>query len=95
MNRYRRDQRIRGGKCLATNDSITRIREAIRVGSLRNRGHTLKENERLDTLAARFLGDSSLWWVLAATSNIGWGLQAPPGTQIYIPLDLEKLFSLV
>ena len=32
-----------------------------------------------------FYKDSRFWWVLAAASDIGWGLQVPPGTIINIP----------
>jgi hypothetical protein len=95
MNRYRSDRRIKGGKLLATNDSINKIKNAIRNGTIKSRSYRSKENERLDTLAGRFLGDSRLWWVLAATSEIGWGLQIPPGTLINIPVSLDKINALV
>ena len=95
MNRYRSDRRIKGGKLLATNDSVNKIKNAIRNGTIKSRRYRSKENERLDTLAGRFLGDSRLWWVLAATSEIGWGLQIPPGTLINIPVSLDKINALV
>ena len=95
MNRYRSDNRIRGGLTLATNESIVRLRNAVRDDRINMRTHIVKENERLDSLAFRFLGDSKLWWVLAACSGIGWSLQVPPGTRISIPLNMEIIDTLM
>ncbi len=95
MNRYRSDRRIRGGSVLATNQSVNRIKTAVRDGRLKTKRYKLKEGERLDVIAQRFLGDGRLWWVLAACSNIGWGLQVPPGTLINIPTQFEKLNGLI
>lgn len=95
MNRYRSDRRIRGGSVLATNQSINRIKTAVRDGRLKVKRYKMKEGERLDTLANRFLGDGRLWWVLAACSNIGWALQVPPGTLISVPTQFEKLNGLI
>ena len=95
MNRYRSDRRIRGGSVLATNQSINRIKTAVRDGRLPVKRYKMKEGERLDILANRFLGDGRLWWVLAACSNIGWALQVPPGTLINIPTQFEKLNGLI
>ena len=55
----------------------------------------MKEGERLDTLANRFLGDGRLWWAIAACSQIGWGLQVPPGTIIKIPVNLSQVFGVI
>jgi nucleoid-associated protein YgaU len=42
--------------------------------------------ERLDTLADRFYGDSTLWWVIAAANGIGKGtLRVPRGIKLRIP----------
>ena len=93
--RYRSDRRIRAGKCHATSDAVNKIRMAYRNNRIKCTVYTIKENERLDTLAARFLGDATLWWVLAATSSIGWIMQVPPGTQINIPRSLEQVMAMV
>jgi len=95
MNRYRSDRRIRGGTLLATNSSINKIKNGIRNGTIKTRMYKTKESERLDIIANKFLGDGRLWWVLAAVSNIGWGLQVPPGTIIQIPQDLQRINALV
>jgi hypothetical protein len=94
-SRYRTDRRIRGGRCLASHGIVNSIRQAIRNGSISTSPYTSKEGERLDILAARFLGDSTMWWVLAASSNIGWSLQIPPGTQINIPNDISRINAVI
>ena len=95
MNRYRSDRRIRGGKLLATNDSINKIKNGIRNGTIKCKRYKTKESERLDIIAAKYLGDGRLWWVLAAASNIGWALQIPPGTIINVPIQIERINALV
>jgi len=54
----------------------------------------LEESRRLDQLAGQVYGDASYWWVLAAASRIGWGLQVPAGTIIVIP-DLGTVLGLL
>lgn len=95
MNRYRSDRRIKGGSLLASNESVNKIKSAIRNGTLKYKRYKSKEGERLDIIAAKYLGDGRLWWVLAACSNIGWALQIPPGTIIQIPVGLERVNALV
>jgi hypothetical protein len=94
MRRYRKDKPIKGGKLIATAGTIATIRRSVSNKSLHCSEYVTKEFERLDTLAGRFLGDGRLWWVLAATSNIGWGLQVPPGTSIQIPQDLARIRAM-
>jgi len=94
MRRYNRDQRIAGGK-LQSAKAVVRIRKAIELGLIRTRIVVLKESQRLDHLAQEHLGNSHLWWVLAATSDIGWGLQLPPGTVINVPIDINSIQTIV
>ena len=82
------------GTRFGTSRSHVTIRQAIVDGILSHKPMVLKGFERLDTIAGKFYGDSSLWWVIAAASNIGWGLQVPPGTIINIP-DLTQVQSLL
>ena len=82
MRRYRKDRPIRGGRMLATASGMSNVRRAVRSGTLVTTKYTSKEGDRLDNLAAIYLGDSRLWWVLAATSGIGWSLQLPPGLSL-------------
>lgn len=94
MRRYTRDQRIAGGK-LQTSKTTTRIRRARELGLIPTREIPLKESQRLDHLAQEHLGNSHLWWVLAALSDIGWGLQVPAGTIIRVPLEINSIRSIV
>lgn len=95
MNRYRSDRRIRGGKLLATNTSIRNIRNGIRSGRIKTRFVRTKEGERLDIIAAKYLGDARLWWVVAACSGVGWAMQVPPGTVLNIPVNIAEISALI
>ena len=94
VNRYASDSFI-GGKILGVNRGLPRLRDAIANGTVATTAITIKEGERLDTLAGRYYGDGRLWWVIAAASNIGWWLQVPPGTVIVIPTDIGQVMSVV
>lgn len=94
MKRYTRDQRIAGGK-LQTAKAVVRIRRAKELGLIRTKQIVIKESQRLDHLAAEHLGSSHLWWVLAALSDIGWGMQIPPGVVINVPIDMRPISKLV
>ena len=95
MNRYRSDRRIRGGKLLATNTSIRNIRNGIRSGRIKTRFVRTKEGERLDIIAAKYLGDARLWWIVAACSGVGWAMQVPPGTVLNIPVNIAEISALI
>jgi hypothetical protein len=56
---------------------------------------TTKESERLDIVAGEYYGDGTLWWIIAAASGIGWGLQVPPGIELIIPSDIGQIEALV
>jgi hypothetical protein len=71
------------------------LREAAINGRLSVREDVLREGERLDTIAGMEYGDSRLWWVIAGSSGIGWGLQVPPGTALLIPTNLAQVAVLV
>ena len=46
------------------------------------------QNDRLDNLAARFLGDAALFWMIADANGVidPWALTLVPGAVIRIPL---------
>jgi hypothetical protein len=94
MRRYNRDQRISGGK-LQSAQAVSRIRRARDFGLLPTKEVILQSSQRLDHLAHEYLGDSKLWWVLAALSDIGWAMQLPPGTIVLIPIDMGPIKSIV
>ena len=93
MNRYTNATQIMGGVALSSTSNTETIRAAIANGTLGFAQRVLKENERLDHIAGQAYGDSTMWWVIAAASSIGWGLQVPAGTLITIPnkAQVEKL----
>jgi hypothetical protein len=92
MRRYSGASLMSGGTRYGTNETVYNIRRAISSGALKCREQSLSETQRLDVLAGIEYGDSSLWWIIAAASNIGWGLQVPPGILIKIPTleDVRK-----
>lgn len=94
VSRYSRAPVLELGKRYGTSRAIEVIRNGLQNGTIRSRELTLQGFERLDVLAGREYGDGRYWWVIAAASNIGWGVQAPPGTLIRIP-NLEDVLSLV
>jgi len=95
MSRYSRDNLVSQGRAFGTAGGVNRIRLAIRQNQIALKQITMKEDTRLDVLAGREYGDASLWWVIAAASNIGWGLQVPAGTRILIPTTLSQIADLV
>lgn len=94
MSRYTRNRLIKGGKGISTNNVIPVLRAARDSGFLETYTIVLTEGQRVDQLAARYLGDGSLWWVIAALSNIGWNMQVPPGTNVTIPASIQQVFIL-
>lgn len=94
MRRYSKDKRIRGAK-LESAKTVNAIRRANEYGLIPTREVVLTESQRLDHLAHEFLGNSRLWWVLAALSNVGWGLQLPPGTIINVPTDITSVKTII
>jgi hypothetical protein len=95
FSRYRRENKIAGGEQLRAALCLSTLRSALKNGRLIPVNQViLTGNDRLDTLAGKFYGDGSYWWVLAAASEIGWGLQVPPGTVINV-LNLSDVEALV
>jgi len=95
VSRYRRSSRIKAGTQLSTSNISALIYSNVREGNITTFNYVLKEGERLDQLAGRYLGNGDLWWVIAAASGIGWMLQAAPGTRIKIPDNVGQIMSYV
>ena len=95
ISRYSNDASIKGGRLLKTAGATTRIRLAYNTGRIVCKERILKESERIDHVAAQELGDGRLWWVIAAVSGIGWGMQLPPGTILKIPTNLTIVAEVV
>ena len=94
FSRYNRAPKLNFGQQQGTSNAHEIIRLAIKNNRLPVKQIILKGAERLDTLAGSIYGDASYWWILAAASDIGWGLQVPAGTVINIP-NLEAVAQLV
>ena len=94
-SRYNRTPRILGGTQLATSRITGVLYENSKNGNIATFGYVLKEGERLDHLAGRFFGNGDLWWVIAATSGIGWMPQVPAGTRVKIPENIDQVMLFV
>jgi hypothetical protein len=94
MRRYKSDRTISGTK-LSTHQATVNIRRAMELGFIEYNEVVLREGQRLEHVAYRHLGSADLWWVLAATSGIGWAMQIPPGTVIRVPTDMSTIEALV
>lgn len=85
FSRYSRTPVLDYGRQYGTGVAAVAIRAAIKDGRIKTKQILVRGKERLDTLAGSIYGDARYWWVLAAASDIGWGMQVPPGTVINIP----------
>lgn len=95
FSRYGRTPILDLGAQFGTSRAIEAIRKGIASGQIKvTKEITARGAERLDTISGVVYGDSRYWWVLAAASDIGWGMQIPPGTIIRVPL-LNDISALV
>lgn len=94
LSRYVRTPLIDLGSQYGTPFAIQNIRAAVKSGQLSVTPIVVRGAERLDTIAGNIYGDSRYWWILAAASDIGWGLQIPVGTIINVP-DLADVSNIV
>jgi len=83
----------RSGGYFGTSSAKRVVKKLIANGTVSVRIEALQESERLDIVAHRVYGDASLWWVIAAASNIGWGLQVPPGVRLVIPVNVNPIID--
>ena len=95
FSRYARDDIGFTGRGLTVAQATNTLRSALRNGYIFPvKTLVITQADRLDTLSGELYGDARYWWVLAAASNIGWGLQVPPGIVISV-LDLVSVERLV
>ena len=95
ISRYGLFNTLRNGKAIATSSKMSKITAAVESGAIICSTYIIEEGERLDTIAGSVYSNASYWWVIAAASNIGWGLQVPPGTLLKIPRDLDQVIGIV
>ncbi len=85
FSRYAHTKKIGLGTQYGTSNAHEAIRAAIKSGRIATKTHIIADLERLDHLAGKYYGDGTYWWIIAAASDIGWGLQLAPGTVVLIP----------
>jgi len=95
LSRYKFSHLLFDRKYFGTSSVNHKIFNAIETGRLTHDVKFLSENQRLDQIAGLVYGDSSLWWVIAAASGIGWCLQVPPGTILRIPTNINDVYALL
>ena len=50
------------------------------------------EADYLDSLAYKYYGDPTLWWIIALTNNLGKGrMSVDPGLQLRIPSNVNAI----
>jgi nucleoid-associated protein YgaU len=94
-SRYTYTPRVAGRSRFGTSRASSTINKAIMSGKLGFTSVVLKGGQRLDHIAGAAYGSASLWWVIAAASGIGWGLQCPPGTIVRVPKSLGEVMQLI
>jgi hypothetical protein len=52
-----------------------------------------KETDRMDLLARKYYGDVNLWWIIAHANKIKGSLFLPKDTQIWIPMNINKILE--
>tara|TARA_B100001123_G_scaffold445897_1_gene598666 strand:+ start:2300 stop:2596 length:297 start_codon:yes stop_codon:yes gene_type:complete len=95
FSRYDRSPKIDLGKMVGTSKYIPVLQQAIKLGLIEVEDVVVSKAQRLDVVAGRTWGDGRYWWIIAACSGIGWGMQVPPGTVLKVPINLGDIESLV
>ena len=95
IGRYSFASRLYSGKSFGTTLASARIHSAVENRRLPFAVKVATQGMRLDALAGEYYGDSSYWWIIAAASGIGWGLQIPPGTILRIPTNIAQVLVLM
>lgn len=85
FTRYTRSPVLNFGAQFGSSRAREAVQSAMKNGQLPVKQMIVRGAERLDTIAGVVYGDARYWWILAAASNIGWGMQVPVGTIINIP----------
>ena len=86
---------INGEEYISNSKASYRVYKAIEAGLLEYETRILEEGERLDHIAGAVYDNANYWWIIAAASGIGWGLQVPAGTYIRIPRNISEVFGVL
>lgn len=73
-------------------------RERNLLQGVRTFVYTVKVGDRIDHLAARFLNDENLWWIIALGNGIIYPFSSGgfvPGRELKIPLDAKDVLDKV
>ena len=55
-----------------------------------------QSGDRLETIALTFLGDQSLWWIIAMANNLhGANIAVADGTILRLPIDYVSVINLI
>tara|TARA_R100000808_G_C2155265_1_gene167287 strand:+ start:5421 stop:5717 length:297 start_codon:yes stop_codon:yes gene_type:complete len=95
FSRYNKTSRLAMGHHYGTQRSMWPLYKAAQEGRLSTSEYVTKEGDRLDQLAGKYYGNGRYWWVIAAASGIGWGIQVPPGIVLTIPDNISQVEGLV
>jgi len=95
IGRYTFSVSIGEGKGKSNPRVSSKIYTAVTTGAIPISIRKLERGERLDTISMDAYGSPVYWWVIAAASGIGWGLQVPPGTTIRIPVNIGQILGMV
>jgi len=55
----------------------------------------LTGEDRLDTIAAKYLGDDSYWWIIALMNDLTWSFDFVPGKIIKVPIAVQDVLDLM
>lgn len=94
VGRYTFAASVDGGLGKSNPRISNKIYLGVTTGAISVTVRKLKRGERLDTVALDAYGSASYWWVIAAASGIGWGLQLPPGTILRIPINIGEILAM-
>ena len=90
VGRYRNNQ-IVDGKYYDTFEFPTQEQlDAISTYSVR-----VNKFDRLDNLAAKYLGDGTYWWVIAIMNNLEWAFGFEEGQILLIPVNVQDVLRLI
>jgi len=60
-----------------------------------DRFHVVTDGDRIDLLAAHYLGDPTLWWIICDWNDIGFPLDLPVGDTLRIPSFEHVMLTLL